>query len=134
MARDINRDNVALLLVVDVFPPPEERSEEGAGKRCGERSRNDLYEAEDKTTPASVDSHADEGYDSAGPNLSSGRVRLSPGEGVSCGGDGKKSSPVIARPAAAARLVVANTHLLFNPKRGDIKTAQLMVLTDRVET
>lgn len=33
----------------------------------------------------------------------------------------------------AARLVIANTHLLFNPKRGDIKAAQLMVLTGKVE-
>ncbi len=34
---------------------------------------------------------------------------------------------------AAARLVIANTHLVFNPKRGDVKTAQLMLLTDKVE-
>ncbi|CAM9846707.1 unnamed protein product, partial [Hapterophycus canaliculatus] len=33
----------------------------------------------------------------------------------------------------SARLVIANTHLLFNPKRGDIKAAQLMVLTSKVE-
>lgn len=32
-----------------------------------------------------------------------------------------------------ARLVVANTHLLFNPKRGDVKMAQLMMLTQSVE-
>lgn len=32
-----------------------------------------------------------------------------------------------------ARLVVANTHLLFNPKRGDVKMAQLMLLTQSVE-
>ncbi|CAM9621343.1 unnamed protein product, partial [Ectocarpus sp. 8 AP-2014] len=31
------------------------------------------------------------------------------------------------------RVVVANTHLVFNPKRGDIKTAQLMMLTGQVE-
>lgn len=41
--------------------------------------------------------------------------------------------PACARVEERARLVIANTHLLFNPKRGDIKTAQLMMLTDRVE-
>ncbi|CAN0400311.1 unnamed protein product, partial [Laminaria digitata] len=44
-------------------------------------------------------------------------------------GDSGKASPVVA----AARLVIANTHLLFNPKRGDIKMAQLMMLTGRVQ-
>lgn len=44
-------------------------------------------------------------------------------------GDAGKAAPV----RAAARLVIANTHLLFNPKRGDIKMAQLMMLTDRVQ-
>lgn len=34
---------------------------------------------------------------------------------------------------AAARIVIANTHLVFNPKRGDIKLAQLMLLTGKVE-
>lgn len=29
--------------------------------------------------------------------------------------------------------MIANTHLVFNPKRGDVKTAQLMMLTGRVE-
>jgi hypothetical protein len=32
----------------------------------------------------------------------------------------------------APQLVVANTHLLFNPKRGDIKLAQLRVLIARL--
>lgn len=43
------------------------------------------------------------------------------------------SSDTISPKGTAARLVIANTHLLFNPKRGDIKTAQLMVLTKNVE-
>ncbi|CAM9565089.1 unnamed protein product, partial [Ectocarpus sp. 12 AP-2014] len=38
-----------------------------------------------------------------------------------------------AAASGAGRLVVANTHLVFNPKRGDIKTAQLMMLTGQVE-
>lgn len=45
-----------------------------------------------------------------------------PLEGAAAGGRG-----------AGARLVIANTHLVFNPKRGDVKTAQLMMLTGRVE-
>lgn len=42
------------------------------------------------------------------------------GEGGEGGGEGRK-------------LVVANTHLLFNPRRGDVKLAQLQVLLARVQ-
>eukprot|EP00752_Nemacystus_decipiens_P007761 g6935.t1 len=49
-------------------------------------------------------------------------------------GEGARVEPSAAGGrGAAARLVIANTHLVFNPKRGDVKTAQLMMLTDRVE-
>lgn len=39
-----------------------------------------------------------------------------------------KLSPCTKSLDEYKRLVVANTHLLFNPKRGDVKLAQLMVL------
>ncbi|XP_028809034.1 protein angel homolog 2 isoform X1 [Denticeps clupeoides] len=40
--------------------------------------------------------------------------------------------PVAPPGAAAARVCVANTHLLYNPRRGDIKLAQLGVLLAEV--
>lgn len=39
-----------------------------------------------------------------------------------------KLKPKSASLAADKQLIVANTHLLFNPRRGDVKLAQLMVL------
>eukprot|EP00903_Cladosiphon_okamuranus_P015669 g14470.t1 len=54
------------------------------------------------------------------------------GEGSFDGGATSQPSAA-GRRDAGARLVIANTHLVFNPKRGDVKTAQLMLLTSRVE-
>lgn len=57
----------------------------------------------------------------------------SPTESESFGDSATPEPSAAGGRSAAARLVIANTHLVFNPKRGDIKTAQLMVLTNRVE-
>lgn len=57
----------------------------------------------------------------------------SPTGDESFGGGATPEPSVAGRRGAGARMVVANTHLVFNPKRGDVKTAQLMLLTGRVE-
>lgn len=44
-----------------------------------------------------------------------------------------KLQPVSASLAPDKALVVANTHLLFNPRRGDIKLAQLMMLFAEID-
>lgn len=54
------------------------------------------------------------------------------GEGSTGGGDTPEPS-ASGGTGPAARLVIANTHLVFNPKRGDVKAAQLMLLTGKVE-
>lgn len=124
-----NRDNVALLVVVDVLPSGADHSTE----RSAEPSEEG---------PASNDSDAEQSSCSTGrvddtnePSTAvSDAPSLSAEDGAKLSHPGVSGCPSLApRPAEAARLVIANTHLLFNPKRGDIKTAQLMVLTASVE-
>jgi mRNA deadenylase 3'-5' endonuclease subunit Ccr4 len=40
---------------------------------------------------------------------------------------------VVQVPSPDDKIVVANTHLLFNPRRGDIKLAQFMVLMAEID-
>jgi len=39
----------------------------------------------------------------------------------------------IVRDASLQRLCIANTHLLFNPRRGDVKLAQMMLLLSEID-
>lgn len=70
-----------------------------------------------------------------GPGREDAAAAKGPGDSEGAGGceaDPESASPAPC-PEGRARLVVATTHLLFNPKRGDVKMAQSMLLTGRVE-
>ncbi|CAN0568032.1 unnamed protein product, partial [Ectocarpus sp. 12 AP-2014] len=99
----LDRDNVALLVIVDVLLP-------------------------DHDTPRSAARTGAHGAAASGST--SPLPRSAEGGGGPVGSPHRAPSPPKGR---AGRLVVANTHLVFNPKRGDIKTAQLMMLTGQVE-
>lgn len=98
------RDNVALLVVVDV-------KLEASGKISSSKEKVPL--ARESTGGETLDRCLNNPLDSD--------------DGVARG-----AAPV-DETGKVARLVVANTHLLFNPKRGDVKMAQLMLLTQSVE-
>lgn len=108
------RDNVALLVVVDILLPDQSQSESERPHAAVPPATPDADVS--TPTPAAACTHP---CDPEGAN------------GKSAASSSPELCPAKRRPAA--RLVVANTHLLFNPKRGDIKAAQLMVLTGRVE-
>ncbi|CAN0224088.1 unnamed protein product, partial [Ectocarpus sp. 4 AP-2014] len=101
----LDRDNVALLVVVDVLLP-------------------------DHNTPRSAARMGARGAAASGPAFGEVPPRSATGGG---GPVGSSHGPPSPPRGTAVRLVVANTHLVFNPKRGDIKTAQLMMLTGQVE-
>lgn len=128
-----NRDNVALLVVVDVLSAQSHSIGESkhlskpVGTQSGDRSSaaHTVHGKKPSASFAWPDSVTATHADNDHPN--GGDVAKSP-----LLGNGDDSCPC-SRPPKTGRLVIANTHLLFNPKRGDIKAAQLMVLTESVE-
>lgn len=120
-----NRDHVALLVVVDVLPPPEDATVEQSAMSSEESTSNDSDAGTSPRSFTRADITSDKARPEAVPPSAEDGAEPSPGDGA--------ASSLFPRPGGAARLVIANTHLLFNPKRGDIKMAQLMVLTQRVE-
>lgn len=100
------RDNIALLVVVDVLLLRHDTPHSAA--RAG------AHGGAAASAPASGEASPPSAGGGGGPVGSSHEAPSAP-------------------RGSAARLVVANTHLVFNPKRGDIKTAQLMMLTGQVE-
>lgn len=117
-------------MVVDVIPSGEDLSLE-----CSTESSEDEH-GPSKDSDAEESSCSTGCADGTGESLTTefDAASISAEDGAkasSLGGSGCAS--LVPRPADAARLVIANTHLLFNPKRGDIKTAQLMILTASVE-
>lgn len=107
------RDNVALLTVVDVLSA-------------------EIYEDRVKMFEDGTRRYHQGGDSVRSPAAGGVAPPQARSSFVSGRGGGSLHSPPLVE-ARAARLVIANTHLLFNPKRGDIKTAQLMMLTGRVE-
>ena len=65
------------------------------------------------------------GRDASGSCDGTKRRKKQGGDGGDGGGAGKSS--------AYGPVVIANTHLVYNPKRGDVKLAQLSMLLSRVE-
>lgn len=122
---------MALLTVVDVLSAEASSARKSTilrgDDRSAERYGDRVKMSEDGT------SRYHQGGDSARAPAAGG---VAPLQGMSSFVSGRGGRPLHSPPlveARAARLVIANTHLLFNPKRGDIKTAQLMMLTGRVE-
>ncbi|CAM9804969.1 unnamed protein product, partial [Scytosiphon promiscuus] len=111
----LDRDNVALLVVVDILLPHQSQTESETPQTGGQTPSPDA----EAPMPRAAAAACPQPCNPAG--ASSSKSPASAFEDCS------------TTRRRAARLVVANTHLLFNPKRGDIKAAQLMVLTGKVE-
>lgn len=130
------------MVVVDVFFPEDSANEgvssgsssgggggSSGGGGGGERLTEPPEGGEKKTQQAGERDRSDGGDSGAARTNALVASTLAASKPSPLSGDAEKAAPV----RAAARLVIANTHLLFNPKRGDIKMAQLMMLTERVE-
>ena len=136
------RDNIALLVVVDVFFPEDSADEDissgssssggggGGSGGGGGKHLTEPPEGGEKKAQQAEECNRGDGRDSRAARTAA-PVPSTPAASKPSplSGDAEKAAPV----RASARLVIANTHLLFNPKRGDIKMAQLMMLTERVE-
>lgn len=132
------RDNVALLTVVDVLStktPSAGKPAVVGGADSSEERYEERYEECGKSENRKR-RYRQGGGDrarAAATAVAGGFAAPTASSLPFSGDDGGPSSSPPAVEAGVARLVIANTHLIFNPKRGDVKTAQLMMLTERVE-
>ena len=143
-----HRDNVALLVVLDIpsqdHPVGSETCSDAGETSSGGHSDGKAPPSQESakgetsehppvaTTVSAAGGPVDGSVKGAGAvaDECSAVTSDSPVERGDTGGELAASS---AEGRGCARVVVANTHLLFNPKRGDVKTAQLMMLTRSVE-
>lgn len=130
-----HRDNVALLTAVDVLPAHQGASSVKAtgpaadnGDNFAGKSKEDSKESDDDESPYQKEPRVSESSPDAGVSRVPTPILDEDGDG-----EADKGGPSEGSAVPIARLVIANTHLLFNPKRGDIKMAQLMMLTASVE-
>ncbi|CAM9881810.1 unnamed protein product [Ascophyllum nodosum] len=144
----LDRDNVALLVVLDIpsqdHPVGSETCSDAGETSSGGHSDGKAPPSQESakgetsehppvaTTVSAAGGPVDGSVKGAGAvaDECSAVTSDSPVERGDTGGELAASS---AEGRGCARVVVANTHLLFNPKRGDVKTAQLMMLTRSVE-
>jgi hypothetical protein len=107
------KDNVALLMLLQPVSQPGAEGHKG--------------QAPSPAAAAALPSFSSSSSFHGGPGQ--------PATGGSSGqGSGAAAAAVGVAPGASdlgAQVLVANTHVLFNPKRGDVKLGQLRVILDR---